>query len=215
MLRAIAVSATLLVLPVSAQRNEAVNNDQVRVLVVKDTSTAKGRMHEHAMNRVMIYLDGGAQRLEYADGRVVDLKFSPGEPLWSAAGGMHTSQNLDGAPHRIVEVELKNKGGAVRFPALDPVKVAPSDYKVLIDNPQVRVIKARIDPRGKVPLHEHALNRVVVFLTDTHLRSISKDGAATDVVAKAGDVRWSGPAVHREENLSDKPFEVLAVELKP
>ena len=31
---------------------------------------------------------------------------------------------------------------------------------------------------------------------------------------KAGEVSWGGPTKHKEENLSDKPFEALVVELK-
>jgi hypothetical protein len=43
---------------------------------------------------------------------------------------------------------------------------------------------------------------------------IDAAGAATELKAKAGETRWSGAAKHREENLSDKPFEVIAVELR-
>jgi hypothetical protein len=63
-------------------------------------------------------------------------------------------------------------------------------------------------------MHEHGPNRVVVFLTDAHLRVIDDRGAASELQAKAGEVRWSGASKHREENLADKPFEVIAVELK-
>jgi len=34
------------------------------------------------------------------------------------------------------------------------------------------------------------------------------------VKTPAGEVTWGGPAKHIEENLSDKPFEVLVVEFK-
>src|SRR3712207_6038691 len=110
MFRLLAVLACVPAVPLLAQRTVPIDNDLVRVVVVNDRSTAKGRMHEHAMNRVMIYLDRGHQRLEYADGRVVDLRFNPGDALWSASGGMHTSENVGGTAYRVVEVELKNKG---------------------------------------------------------------------------------------------------------
>ena len=205
----------MIVLPLAAQRTVPFDNPQVRVIVVTDTSTAKGRMHEHPMNRVMIYLDRGHQRLEYADGRVVDLKFNPGDALWSAAGGMHTSQNVGGTPYRVVEVELKNNGGDVRYSALDTIKVSPKDYKVLIDNTQVRVTRAGIGARAAIPMHEHSLNRVVVVLKDAHVRIVGKDGAPSEATLKAGEVRWAGPSVHREENLRDEPVEMISVEVKP
>jgi hypothetical protein len=39
-------------------------------------------------------------------------------------------------------------------------------------------------------------------------------GKTKDVVAKAGTVQWSEPATHLPENLENKGFEVLQVELK-
>jgi hypothetical protein len=196
-----------------AQRSTSVDNELVRVLDVTESGSRKGRLHEHKMNRVMIYLTEGKQQLEYADGTKKVLEFRPGTTLWSAAGGMHTSQNL-GAPFRVIEVELRNKPGTGAALSLDPVKVAPEMYKVEIDQPQVRVIRARIGGNQQVPMHEHGPNRVVVFLTDAHLRVTDDQGKASELKAKAGEVRWSGAAKHREENLSTQPFEVIAVELR-
>jgi hypothetical protein len=71
-----------------------------------------------------------------------------------------------------------------------------------------------MDGKQQVPMHEHGPNRVVVFITDAHLRVTDDRGAASELQAKAGDVRWSGASKHREENLSAEPFEVIAVELK-
>lgn len=215
MFRVLAVLALCLTAPLSAQRTIAVDNDQVRVLVVTDKSTAKGRVHEHSMNRVMIYLDRGAQRLEYTDGRVVDLRFNPGDALWSAAGGMHTSQNVGGTSFRVVEVELKNRGGDVRYPPLDAIRISPDIYKISIENLQVRVARGRVGPGAKIPLHEHSLNRVLVFLTDAQARITAKDGTPAEVAAKAGEVRWASPAAHQQENLRDEPIEVVSVEIKP
>ena len=208
-------SAVFVVFPLVAQRSVPVDNEQVRVVVVNDTSTAKGRMHEHAMNRVMIYLDRGHQRLEYADGRIVDLRFNPGDALWSASGGMHTSQNVGGSPYRVVEVELKNKGSNVQFGPLDAIKVSPDSYKVILDNQQVRVARGRVGPRAAVPRHDHSLSRVVVFLNDARLRIVEKDGTSREAALKAGDVHWAGPSSHREENLGDEAFEVISVDIKP
>jgi uncharacterized RmlC-like cupin family protein len=214
MFRVLLVAVTVL-FPLVAQRNVPVDNEHVRVVVVNDTSTAKGRLHEHPMNRVMIYLDRGHQRLEYSDGRVVDLRFNPGDALWSASGGMHTSQNVGGSPYRVVEVELKNKGGEFKYSPIDSHKVSPANYKVLIENPQVRVSRGRIGAKESVAMHEHSLGRVVVFLNDAQVRITPKEGAPVEAAVKAGEVRWAGPAVHREENLRDEPIEVISVEVKP
>ena len=196
------------------QRKTVVDNEYVRVLDVTDNSTAKGRLHEHAMNRVMIYLNRGKQKLEYADGRTMNLEFEPGTALWSPAVGMHTSQNVGGAPFRVIEVELKNQAGQTVFGPLDPIRVDPGHYKVTHDYPQARIIRVQVGGRAQIPLHEHVPNRVIVFVSDTRTRAIDESGKAVDTNAKAGEVRWAGAAKHREENLSDQPFDVVVVELK-
>jgi quercetin dioxygenase-like cupin family protein len=166
------------------------------------------------MNRVMIYLTTGKQQLEYASGEKRLIEFKAGDALWSPAGGVHTSQNM-GSPFRVIEVELNNKPGASAAALeLDPVKVAPANYKVVIDEPQVRVIRARMGPRQQVPMHEHPGIRVTVFVTDAHLRVTDSTGASSELKAEAGTVRWAGSGRHREENVSNQPFEVIAVELK-
>jgi hypothetical protein len=63
-------------------------------------------------------------------------------------------------------------------------------------------------------MHEHVLNRVVTYLTDQNFRVTTAEGRADSVTHKAGNVSWGGPAKHKEENLGDKPFEALVVELK-
>jgi hypothetical protein len=54
----------------------------------------------------------------------------------------------------------------------------------------------------------------VTYLTDQNFRVTSAEGKADSVTHRAGDVSWGGPAKHEEENLSDKPFEAVVVELK-
>ncbi len=204
----------LLALPLAAQTPPAIENDQVRVLVVNDQPKHKSALHEHKVNRVMIYLDPGTDRIAYEDGRVEDLKFHANEIRWSPAGGRHTSENIGERPIRIVEVELKNAGGPFQPPALDTLKLWPKFFRVPIDNRQVRVLVARVPAKQKFSLHEHALSRVLVNLTDQHFRVIDESGKSAEITAKAGDVHWAKPNRHTEENLSDQPFEGVVVELK-
>lgn len=197
-----------------AQRRVVIDNELVRVVDVTDSGKEKTPLHEHPMNRVMIYLTEGKQQVEYANGQKKLIEFKPGMVSWSPSGGMHTSQILAG-PCRVIEVELKNTPGAPPAAlALDPVKVAPANYRIEINEPQVRVIRAHIDGKNQVPMHEHGPNRVVVFLTDTNVRVTDSAGAVNELKAEPGTVRWSAASKHREENLSDKRFEVIAVELK-
>jgi hypothetical protein len=62
----------------------------------------------------------------------------------------------------------------------------------MFDNPQVRVLRVTIPGKAKVPLHEHARNRVVVYLSDAAVRITSDTGVAAESRVAAGEVR--GPA---------------------
>ena len=129
---------------------------------------------------------------------------------------MHIAEITSANKVTIVELELKKPGvkGAVKQPALDPVKIDPKHYKVELDNEQVRVIRAKIGGKQVAPMHEHGLNRVVVYLTDQNFRVTSAEGKVDLAQHKAGDVSWGTPTRHMEENLSDSLFEILVVELK-
>jgi mannose-6-phosphate isomerase-like protein (cupin superfamily) len=201
---------------ISAETPAKIDNDQVRVLFVTSPVGAKSQMHDHKVNRVMVYLDEGTMTLTTADGKVEKLKFKANQPLWSPASGMHISENTSKHPVRIVEIELKKSSGASQSVGgdLDPVKVDPKRYKVLFENDQVRVVHARYAPHEKGVLHEHVLNRVVVFLRETKLRVTSPTGEEKLIQSPAGDITWGGYAKHIEENLSDLPFEVIVTELK-
>ena len=94
------------------------------------------------------------------------------------------------------------------------MKVDPNDYKVEFENSQVRVVRVKIGAHRKVPLHEHLLDRVVVYLTDQNGTMTTPDGKTETAQHKAGEVSWGGPTRHREENLRDGPFEAVVVEFK-
>jgi uncharacterized RmlC-like cupin family protein len=193
-----------------------IENNQVKVVRALEKPHVKGKFHEHPTNRVMIYLQPGRQRFEYQDGRkpaVLDWK--AGEVKWSPAEGMHSPEVISNEPFNIIEIELKTPGtGKAITSKLDPLKVDPKHYKLEFENDQVRVIRASIEGHGVAPMHEHSLNRITVFLTDQDFRVTDAQGKVTTSKHKAGDADWGTPIKHTEENLSDKPFEVVAVEIK-
>ena len=55
---------------------------------------------------------------------------------------------------------------------------------------------------------------IAVFVTDGHARFTYPDGKTEDVNAKTGQVMYFPPLEHLPENLGDKPFEVIGIELK-
>lgn len=199
-----------------AQSRTAIENDKVKVLDVTVQPHEKTRLHQHAMNRVMLYLMAGTQDIDYQDGAKTRLIFKAGEVKWSPLSGMHIAEILSEQPVRIIELELKTPGraGKMDYGELDPVKVDPKHYRVEMENPQVRVLRVKIGPHESTPMHEHRLDRVVTYLTDQDFRVTGADGKIETPRHRAGEMSTAGMAKHREENLSGEPFEVVVVELK-
>jgi hypothetical protein len=199
-----------------AQSNPPIDNDQVKVIYAHEQPHKKTKLHEHKVNRVMIYENAGKQILAQEGGQQKTLDFRAGEVKWSPISGMHTAEIVSSEPVSIVEIELKKKGDPAKWAPgpLDPVKVDPKHYKVEFENDQVRVVRARIGPHESTPMHQHTVNRVGTYLTDQDFKVTSQDGKVDMAKHKAGDVSWAGTATHKEENLSDKPFEVIVAEIK-
>lgn len=191
-------------------------NDQVKVVRAAEAAASESKFHEHATNRVMTFLQAGRQRFEFQDGRkpqVIDWK--AGQVDWAPAHEMHAWQVVGGNSFNIIEVLLKKAGsGKPITTQLDPLKVDPTHYQLVLENAQVRVIRARIEAHGVTPLHEHPLNRITIFLTDQNFRVTDAHGKITIVKHRAGEAVWGLPVIHAEQNLSAEPFEAVAVELK-
>jgi quercetin dioxygenase-like cupin family protein len=104
-------------------------------------------------------------------------------------------------------------GAAVVLRAQDAAKVDAKHYTVAFENDQVRVLKVHYGPGEKSTMHSHP-NTVAMFLTDAKGRFTFPDGKSEDFNGKAGDVIWNEAKVHLPENIGDKAFDVVLVELK-
>ena len=60
-------------------------------------------------------------------------------------------------------------------------------------------------------MHEITSARLVVWLTDAHLRDTHADGSANETHRRAGEIDWVGVQQHAGENLSHEPLEFLAI----
>lgn len=196
------------------QPNVPIENEWVRVVQAQNQPGQKSRLHKHDVNRVMVHLSPGVLRLAFEGKPVNDVKFKAGDVRWDPSGGLHTSENTGPTVFRIVEVELKKPGAPVSWPALDPLKVAPRNYRVEFENQQVRVVRVRIPAKGAIPRHEHAANRVSIALTPARIQVTRDDGGKTEAVFAAGEARWGTPGVHAEQNLLDTPAELVMIDLK-
>jgi len=184
-----------------AQTDVRVANDQVRAYVATDQPHHPSALHEHKFNRVLIYLDDGAESFTSPSGKVEKIEFKAGDVRWSPAGGPHISENITDHPYRILEIELHNRPRSYTLSALDPLKVDAKNYSREFENDQVRVLRVRFAAHEKGVRHEHQLDHVVVYLTD-HAKG------------PAGTVKMEGPEIHTEENPLDHAVERIAVDLK-
>lgn len=62
-------------------------------------------------------------------------------------------------------------------------------------------------------MHEHP-EGVAVFLTDHLAKFTYPDGKTEEIPAKAGQAIWAPAGKHAGQNIGDKPFELILVELK-
>jgi quercetin dioxygenase-like cupin family protein len=89
-------------------------------------------------------------------------------------------------------------------------QAGPTQAKTILDNSAVSVIRIRMAPHEKTPMHD-VTARVVVWLTDAHLRETLSTGKLHYDNAKAGDVEWVPAERHQGENLTDHPIEFIAI----
>jgi hypothetical protein len=188
--------------PAPAAITPRLDTPQARVIVATlQPHTPSVSRSGHATNRVLIYLDDGVMTRTEGQ-QTARIEFRRGDVRWRPASGAYTAENVGDRPIRILEVDLKGSPAATApVSKLDPAIVDSQHYRVLLENAQVRVLGVHYGPHEKGQLHEHILNRVVVYLNDQR-------------GAKADDVRMAGAATHTEENPSDQVADRIAVELK-
>ena len=57
-------------------------------------------------------------------------------------------------------------------------------------------------------------NSIAVFLTDGRIKFTLPDGKSEERDVKAGQSVWNIAGKHQPENLGDRPFEVVLIEMK-
>jgi quercetin dioxygenase-like cupin family protein len=97
--------------------------------------------------------------------------------------------------------------------AQDAVKVDAKHYKVEFENAQVRVLRVHYGPKEKSVMHSHP-GAVAVFLTEGKVKFTLPGGKTQDLTVKAGEARLTDAGAHLPENIGDKAFELVLVELK-
>jgi hypothetical protein len=97
---------------------------------------------------------------------------------------------------------------------LDVLKVIPENYKLIIDNPFVRVLEAHIPPGTEEKPHRH-MKGVSVCLTEYTLESRTlPDGQWVRNERKIGTTYWSEASLHQVRNVGKTESYTIRIELK-
>jgi hypothetical protein len=114
----------------------------------------------------------------------------------------------------MVVLPLIVRSASSQQPDLDVLKVIPENYKLIIDNPFVRVLEARIPPGTEEVPHRH-LRGVSVCMTEYTLESrILPDGQWVRNERKEGVVYWSEASLHQVRNIGKTTSHTIRIELK-
>ena len=90
-------------------------------------------------------------------------------------------------------------------------QAGPANAVVEFENESMVVVRIRIAPGEKTPMHDITSARLVVWLTDVHLRDTHPDGSTNETHRRAGEIDWVGVQRHAGENLAHEPLEFLAI----
>src|SRR5579863_637185 len=155
-----------------AQVKVVFENDRVRVLHFTEPGHTKLPMHSHPAY-VAVGFTADHEKYTFPDGKSSDERTKAGEATYSK-NMTHASDNLSDTVSETVMVELKKPGATAAKTALDPVKLDPKHYSVVLENDEVRILRAKYGPHEKSVMHEHPAS-VAVSMTDYHVKMTSGD----------------------------------------
>ncbi len=184
-----------------AHHKVELDNADVRVLRITFAPGEKAPLHDHP-NGVGVFLSSGVNRLTTPGQKPTENPQKPGDVVLLNAG-KHSVENTGTTRTEVVLVELKKPGSKTyKGMSLDPVKLNPKNYTVVMENEHVRVVRVRSAVGDPSMVHEHPSN-VVVRLNDSK-------------AAKTGTVTWvAGPEKHGGTPATTaEATDVIVVELK-
>ena len=97
--------------------------------------------------------------------------------------------------------------------AQDAVKADPAHYKVVLDNPSVRVLKIHYAPGEKSVMHQHP-DSIVVPLVDSKVKFTLPDGKSEDSTLAKESAQYTPAGTHNPANVGTSAVEALLVEFK-
>ena len=129
-------------------------------------------------------------------------------------GRVKTAARIGGVALAIAVALVSARASASQADDLDVLKVIPENYQLIIDNPFVRVLEARIPAGTEEKPHRH-MKGVSVCLTEYTLESRTlPDGQWMRNDRKVGTTYWSEAGLHQVRNVGRTESHTIRIELK-
>ena len=103
--------------------------------------------------------------------------------------------------------------GTVVALAQDPLKIAPTHYKVVLENAAVRVLHVTYAPGEKSVMHQHP-DSIAIALAPSKVRFTLPDGKTQDSDLANEAALYLAAGSHSPANVGPGPVDVLQVEFK-
>jgi hypothetical protein len=127
---------------------------------------------------------------------------------------MKTVARIGGVALAIAVALVAARASALQTDDLDVLKVIPENYQLIIDNPFVRVLEARIPAGTEEKPHRH-MKGVSVCLTEYTLESRTLPGGQwVRNDRRVGTTYWSDASLHQVRNVGKTESHTIRIELK-
>jgi quercetin dioxygenase-like cupin family protein len=97
--------------------------------------------------------------------------------------------------------------------AQDPVKVDPAHYKLLLENPSVRVLQITYPAGATSKMHQHP-DAIIVSLSDGKMQFTMPDGTKQDSTLTGKQAVYEAAGPHNPTNVGKTTFSAILVEFK-
>jgi oxalate decarboxylase/phosphoglucose isomerase-like protein (cupin superfamily) len=102
---------------------------------------------------------------------------------------------------------------SVAVHAQDPMKVAPANYKLVLENPSVRILRVSVPPGGKSAMHAHP-DHIVIPLSASKVRFTLPDGKTQDNDLAAESAMYVPAGSHSPVNVGNVAVDAIVIEFK-
>ena len=188
------------------------DNPMIRVRRIRKEPRQKTAVH-HIPALLHVALTPLHNLVTFTDGSTKEESYAAGDVAWWN-GGERGAENLEDKAQEFLTVWPKETPpGAidVTLPLSElRVKMPGMAQMMIFDNDRLRVTRMAKLPHE--PSKEHdAPGRLLVFLTDGHLRCTFRNQPVIDNVVKAGDVVWWPSGLHVSENVGEQEVKFLLI----